>query len=61
MERLKDKLIYSTLGAGSGLAGIFSLSRCPGSACVSCLGCAGIGAGILILALLRTRHSLLPK
>ncbi len=52
MEKLKDKLIYSSFGGISSAAGLISLSRCPGNACASCFGCAGMGimllAGVLI-------------
>jgi len=51
MERLKHKLLYAAFGASSGLTGIASFSRCSGNACTSCFGCAGVGIGVLLLAL----------
>lgn len=53
MERLKDKIFYSALGASGGLAGLVSLSKCQGNACTSCFGCAGVGVGILLITLIK--------
>lgn len=51
MEGLKNKILYSALGASSGLTGLVSLARCSGAACTSCLGCAVPGIGILLITL----------
>lgn len=60
MERLRQKILYSALGASNGLTGLFSLSKCSGSTCTSCLGCAGIGIGLLLIVLFR-KLSWVPK
>ncbi len=52
MKSLKHKLFSGMFGASGGLAGLFSLSRCPGSNCSSCFGCVGAGVGILFMVLL---------
>ncbi|MDP2168364.1 MAG: hypothetical protein Q8J64_08550 [Thermodesulfovibrionales bacterium] len=49
MERLMHKLFYAALGASG--AGFFSLARCGGGGCASCMGCAGAGIGIALWAL----------
>ena len=52
MENLKNKIIYSALGASGGLAGIAStMAPCAGGVCTACFGCAGTGAAIAIGAL----------
>jgi len=51
MEKLKDKIVYGTLGASSGLVGLASFPRCSASTCTSCFGCAGAGIGIVLIAL----------
>lgn len=51
MENLRAKFISTALGASSSLAGLLSLSKCSGSACTSCFGCAGAGMGVLLLVL----------
>lgn len=51
MENLRAKFVSTALGASSSLAGLLSLSKCSGSACTSCFGCAGAGMGILLLVL----------
>jgi hypothetical protein len=51
MENVRAKLISAALGASSSMAGLLSLSRCSGSACTSCFGCAGVGMGVLLLVL----------
>ncbi|MDH4231384.1 MAG: hypothetical protein OEW04_05060 [Nitrospirota bacterium] len=51
MESLRAKFIPAALGASSSLAGLLSLSKCSGSTCTSCYGCAGAGVGILMLML----------
>ncbi|MFA4828662.1 MAG: hypothetical protein WC855_03890 [Thermodesulfovibrionales bacterium] len=52
MERLKNRLLYTALGASSGLTGLASFSMCSGNACTSCFGCAGAGIGVLLIVLL---------
>ncbi len=52
MAALKGKLVYSAVGAASGLAGMFSLPGCSGGPCTSCFGCLSAGAGIVLMALL---------
>lgn len=52
MENLRVKMTSAVLGASSGMAGLLSLSKCSGSACTSCFGCAGAGVGVLLLILL---------
>ncbi|MHB8882722.1 MAG: hypothetical protein ACYC69_14585 [Thermodesulfovibrionales bacterium] len=51
MEDLRTKIISTALGASSSMAGLLSLSKCSGSTCTSCFGCAGAGMGILLLVL----------
>lgn len=51
MENLRDRVISAGIGASSSMAGILSLSKCVGGSCTSCFGCAGAGAGILLLIL----------
>ncbi len=52
MNRLKHKVLSAILGLSSGLAGVFSINRCPGGgACSSCFGCAGVGAGVIMMIL----------
>ena len=51
MENIKYKLLNTTFGALSGLTGIVSLSKCDGKICTSCMGCAGAGIGLLLIAL----------
>lgn len=53
MGRLKDKIFYTAAGASSGLMGLALISRCGGSACAACFGCAGTGMVILTLALVQ--------
>ncbi|MDI6729484.1 MAG: hypothetical protein QMD44_11240 [Thermodesulfovibrionales bacterium] len=55
MEGLKEKVLYSAIGASGGLTGLISLSKCPGNTCTSCFGCAGIGIGILLIALINKK------
>lgn len=52
MEKLRNRLLYTALGASSGLTGLASFSRCSGNACTSCFGCAGAGIGVLLILLL---------
>ncbi len=51
MERLRNRLLYTALGASSGLTGLASFSRCSGNACTSCFGCAGAGIGVLLIVI----------
>lgn len=53
MERLRDKILYSAIGASGGLTGLISLSRCQGNVCTSCFGCVGIGVGILLSVIIK--------
>ena len=58
MENLRAKFVSTALGASSSLAGLLSLSKCSGSTCASCFGCAGTGMGILLLLLFnKTREN----
>lgn len=52
MAGLRNLILCGAAGASGGLSGILSLSRCPGGACASCLGCLGAGAGILLAAMI---------
>ncbi|MDO9288130.1 MAG: hypothetical protein Q7T83_05015 [Thermodesulfovibrionales bacterium] len=52
MEKFRNRLLYTAVGALSGLTGIASFSRCSGNACASCFGCAGAGIGVLLIVLL---------
>lgn len=55
MARLADKVIYSMIGACSGLGGIASAGNCTGS-CSTCYGFVGAGALIILfLAIHRMR------
>ena len=57
MEGLKGKLICSFIGVSTGLSGIVSLSNCSAAGCSSCLRCAGVGFGIVLMILLsRTKR-----
>ncbi len=49
MENLRAKFVSTALGASSSMAGLLTLSKCSGSTCTSCFGCAGAGMGILLL------------
>lgn len=49
MEDLRARVISTVLGASSGMAGLLSLTKCSGSVCASCYGCAGAGTGLLLL------------
>jgi len=49
MENLRSKFVSAALGATGGMAGLLSLSGCPGGACSSCFGCAGAGLGVLLM------------
>lgn len=51
MEEIKNKILFSALGISGGAAGIVLSARCSGNACTSCLGCAGIGAGLLLIVI----------
>lgn len=51
MENLRANVISTALGVSSSLAGLLSLSKCPGSTCTSCFGCAGAGIGVMLLVL----------
>jgi hypothetical protein len=51
MENLRAKFISTAIGVSSSAAGLLSLSKCSGSACTSCFGCAGSGIGILLFVL----------
>lgn len=50
MADLKNKILFSTIGAATGLSGLTSVSNCSGGACTACFGCAGVGISILLLA-----------
>jgi hypothetical protein len=52
MEKLRHKIMYSVLGASTGLAGMTALARCSGNGCSTCLGCAVPGIGILAMTLI---------
>lgn len=52
MESLRHRLLYTAVGASSGLTGLVSFSRCSGNVCTSCFGCAGAGIGVLLILLL---------
>lgn len=54
MEKLKNKMVTSALGAAGALAGAGTVSSCAGGACASCFACAG-GGGVLLLAVLFNR------
>lgn len=49
MEKLMHNISFSIIGAASGLTGLLSLGRCSGNVCTSCYGCAGAGAGVVLL------------
>lgn len=49
MGNMRAKFVSTALGASSSMAGLLSISKCPGSTCTSCLGCAGVGMGILLI------------
>ena len=51
MGNLRAKFVSTALGASGSMAGLLSLSKCSGSGCTSCFGCAGAGIGILLLVL----------
>jgi hypothetical protein len=51
MEKIRHKLINALFGVSGGLTGLIFISGCSGRACPSCIGCAGAGAGILLLML----------
>ncbi len=51
MENLQAKLLSTALGASSSMAGLLALSKCSGSTCASCFGCAGTGIGVLLFVL----------
>ncbi|MBU2591503.1 MAG: hypothetical protein KKC21_05755 [Nitrospinae bacterium] len=51
MKKSTDKLLYSAFGGIVGAIGIISLSRCKGKGCTACFGCAGVGIGLLLIAL----------
>jgi len=53
MEGLKKRMLYYAAGAMSGLSGIVSLPICRGNTCSSCLGCAGLGIGVLIVVIIK--------
>lgn len=53
MENVRAKVVATALGASGSMAGLLSLSKCSGSICTSCFGCAGAGVGILLIVLLR--------
>jgi len=52
MEKLGRKIIYSALGAATGVAGMTAIAQCSGSGCSACLGCAMPGIGILVMTLI---------
>lgn len=52
MENIKTKLLGAAIGASEGVAGMVSLTGCSGGACTTCLGCAGAGLGLVVLAIL---------
>lgn len=47
MKKLKQKILYTLIGTSGGLAGLLPFARCSGH-CVTCIGCAGIGLGIVL-------------
>ncbi|OGW27729.1 MAG: hypothetical protein A2X59_13035 [Nitrospirae bacterium GWC2_42_7] len=49
MINIQAKFVSTALGASSSMAGLLSLSKCSGSTCTSCFGCAGAGIGILLV------------
>lgn len=51
MEQLKHKILSAAAGVSGGLAGLVALARCSGNSCTACYGCAGVGAGIALAAL----------
>jgi len=51
MERIKGKILCGVAGATSGLSGILTYTRCSGNSCGTCLGCIGVGAGLLVAVL----------
>lgn len=52
MGSVKHRILHLAVGASGGVAGLFPLARCPGTICSSCFGCAGVGVGIVLIALL---------
>jgi hypothetical protein len=58
MENIKTKLLGAALGASGGVAGMASLAGCSGGACTSCFGCAGVGFGLVVLAVLGKRKKI---
>ncbi|MBI5206009.1 MAG: hypothetical protein HZA11_13940, partial [Nitrospirae bacterium] len=53
MGSLKHRLLYTAVGASSGLTGLASFSRCSGNVCTSCFGCVGVLGGILFIVLIK--------
>lgn len=53
IERLKDKILYSAIGASSGVVGLTFLPRCQGNTCISCFGCVSIGVGIILSVIIK--------
>ena len=51
MKKLKTHVLYGSIGASTGLAGFASASVCRGGDCMSCLGCVGVGLGVLLMVL----------
>ena len=51
IKRLKSHILYGSIGASTGLAGLASASVCRGGACTSCWGCVGVGLGTLLMVL----------
>ncbi len=52
MEGLKSKMVGSLIGMSTALAGMVSVVNCSAAGCPSCYRCAGVGFGVVLLAVL---------
>lgn len=51
MKKIKEKIIYGSAGATTGLAGLAAITRCGGGDCSACFGCAVAGVAALVITL----------
>lgn len=53
MAAAKDKALAWITGTGCSLTGLLTTAPCSGPTCVSCFGCLGVGAGLIIALLVK--------
>jgi hypothetical protein len=56
MKTRHQEILYTLIGASGGFAGMIPFTRCHGN-CIACLGCAGIGLGVVVLLIAQNIRS----